>query len=154
MGQRRIIGLTCGGLAGLALLAACAPEGGPILTGAQSAAAVMPDAGEGAALYAENCAVCHGPAGRGDGLGARGMRPAPTDLTLIAARNDGTLPRADVLSTLDGYTRVQGGDVAMPEFGALLEGDTVPVELEDGSLSPVPRPLAALLVYIESIQAE
>jgi hypothetical protein len=39
----------------------------------------------------------------------------------------------------------------MPEFGALLEGETVPVEV-DGTLTPTPRPLAALLAYLESIQ--
>lgn len=40
----------------------------------------------------------------------------------------------------------------MPEFGALLEGDTVPVDVGDGVLTPTPRPLAALLAYLESIQ--
>jgi hypothetical protein len=40
----------------------------------------------------------------------------------------------------------------MPEFGLLLEGDTVPVDVGDGVFTPTPRPLAALLVYLESIQ--
>jgi hypothetical protein len=39
----------------------------------------------------------------------------------------------------------------MPQFGALLQGDLVPVEV-DGVLTPTPRPLAALLSYLESIQ--
>ena len=41
----------------------------------------------------------------------------------------------------------------MLEFGALLGGDTVPVEI-NGVLSPVPRPLVALLVYLEEVQGE
>ena len=30
-------------------------------------------------LYAKECAVCHGPAGKGDGPGARMLSPAPTN---------------------------------------------------------------------------
>jgi mono/diheme cytochrome c family protein len=117
-----------------------------------AAVTAMPEPPEGRALYADYCAVCHGPEGRGDGplAGEGGLRPA--DLTRIAARNGGTFPRAEVLSTIDGYTRGQVEGPEMPEFGELLMGETVPVDTGDGVLSPVPRPLAALLVYLESIQ--
>ena len=119
---------------------------------AACAVATMPEPPEGAALFAENCALCHGPAGRGDGDIAAGLRPKPADLTRLAAKNRGTFPTARVLSQIDGYTRMQKGGQEMPEFGLLLEGDTVPVLLEDGKTSPVPRPLAALVVYLQSIQ--
>ena len=114
----------------------------------------MPLPPEGAALYDENCALCHGPGGRGDGSLAAGLDPAPADLTRIAARNGGVFPRADALSTIDGYTRMDtsGAGHEMPEFGLLLRGETVPVDVGDGKLTPVPRPLAALMVYLESIQ--
>ncbi|WP_372611341.1 c-type cytochrome [Aquicoccus sp.] len=116
----------------------------------------MPDASEGAALYAENCAMCHGADGRGDGELAREIREqggrAPSDLTMIAQAEEGDFPRAQVLSYIDGYTRGRLPEQDMPEFGLLLEGPTVPVDTGDGVLSPVPRPLAALMVYLESIQ--
>lgn len=102
----------------------------------------MPTASDGAALFARNCTVCHG-------ADARGGPDAP-DLTRIAARNDGTLPVARVLSQIDGYGRGRAGD-AMPEFGALLRGDLVPIDVA-GTLTPTPRPLAALLAYLDSIQ--
>ncbi|HSF57653.1 MAG TPA: copper homeostasis membrane protein CopD [Candidatus Binatia bacterium] len=35
----------------------------------------------GIALYAENCAVCHGAAGYGDGSAAENLKPKPADLT-------------------------------------------------------------------------
>jgi putative copper resistance protein D len=35
----------------------------------------------GAGLYREHCAACHGSAGYGDGPGAAGLRPKPADLT-------------------------------------------------------------------------
>ena len=37
--------------------------------------------GSGRALYGAHCAACHGPSGRGDGALARGLDPAPPDLT-------------------------------------------------------------------------
>jgi len=116
----------------------------------------MPEPGEGAALFAENCAMCHGATARGDGELADEIRAElgrrPSDLTTIARRNDGVFPRAEVLSYIDGYTRGRLPEQNMPEFGLLLEGPTVPVDTGDGVMSPVPRPLVALMVYLESVQ--
>jgi mono/diheme cytochrome c family protein len=111
----------------------------------------MPEPVEGEILFEQNCAICHGNTGRGDGILAKSLTPPPPDLTRITFRERDVFPRTRVLSVIDGYTR-QAPDETMPEFGLLLEGETVPVVLEDGKLSPVPRPLAALLVYLESIQ--
>ncbi|MET4127472.1 cytochrome c [Roseovarius sp. MBR-6] len=109
----------------------------------------MPEPAEGAALFAANCAQCHGAGGRGDGPWAKGMVPPPSDLTRLG---NGAFPRARVLSVIDGYDRTGLPGQEMPEFGLLLRGDTVPVDVGDGVLTPTPRPLAALLAYLESIQ--
>ncbi|SDI69542.1 c-type cytochrome [Lutimaribacter saemankumensis] len=132
--MRMIAAAVLGGV----LLAACAVED-------------MPEPDEGRALFVENCAMCHGASGRGDGEIAAGLRPRPADLTTIAARNGGAFPRAQVLSKIDGYAR-SDPQQDMPEFGLLLRGDTVPVDVGDGQFTPVPRPLAALMTYLESIQ--
>lgn len=108
----------------------------------------MPEPDEGARVFADNCTACHGYRGRGEAL--IGGQNAP-DLTRIAARNGGTFPRARVLSQIDGYGRGKVSARVMPEFGALLAGDLVPVEV-DGTLTPTPRPLAALLAFLEDIQ--
>lgn len=84
---------------------------------------------------------------------ARAMESAPSDLTLIALRNGGTFPAVKVLSTIDGYTKSSISGPNMPEFGALLDGDLVPLDTGDGVLTPTPRKLVALLEYIESAQA-
>ncbi|MGB1389682.1 MAG: c-type cytochrome [Paracoccaceae bacterium] len=102
----------------------------------------MPGPTEGQAVYARNCSACHG----ADGTGGKGP-----DLTKISARNGGTFPAASVLSKIDGYGRGSVSVDVMPEFGALLEGDLVPVDI-DGTLTPTPRNLAGLLFYLESIQ--
>ena len=110
----------------------------------------MPDEFEGKALFEENCAVCHGSSGMGNGPWAGSYNPSPTDLT--ALREDGVFSRSRVLSIIDGYDRTGLPGHDMPEFGLLLLGDTVPLDVGDGVLTPTPRPLAALLAYIESIQ--
>ena len=132
-------GLLVAGVGAL-LVTACTPE-------------EMPQPRDGRALFMANCAVCHGSDGKGDGPMARSMRTVPPNLTLIAVRNGGEFPRARVLSTIDGYARSNMDGPNMPEFGALLEGDLVPLDTGDGVLTPTPRKLVALLEYIESIQA-
>lgn len=109
----------------------------------------MPGPDEGARLFADNCTACHGYRGEG-GETLLGGQQAP-DLTRISARNRGTFPRARVLSQIDGYGRGKVSKEVMPEFGALLEGELVPVDIS-GTFTPTPRPLAALLTYLESIQ--
>jgi mono/diheme cytochrome c family protein len=122
------------------LVTACTPE-------------EMPRAGDGRSLFMENCAVCHGADAKGDGPMARAMSKAPANLTLITVRNGDKFPRVKVLSTIDGYARSDLNGPNMPEFGALLEGDLVPLDTGDGVMTPTPRKLVALLEYLESIQA-
>lgn len=129
--------LALGLLAGVLGLGACAMQ------------AEMPQPSEGAKLYANNCAACHGHRAMGDEP-LIGGQIAP-DLTMLASRNDGTFPRAEVLSQIDGYAKGTHVGRVMPEFGAVLTGETVPVDIE-GTLTPTPRPLAALLAYLEDVQ--
>lgn len=109
----------------------------------------MPQPSEGAKIYADNCTACHGFRGDEEAV-LIGGQTAP-DLSMISARNGGTFPRAEVLSQIDGYTEGTHAGRVMPEFGVELGGDTVPVDI-DGTLTPTPRPLAALLAYLEDIQ--
>lgn len=125
---------------------------GPIVAFATcNAQNVMPTAKEGEQIFVENCAACHNYDAGGGELTSRATAP---DLTLLAAGNEGVFPRARVLSKIDGYGQ-QGhasSDV-MPEFGAVLAGEQVPVDI-DGTLTPTPRNLAALLTFLESIQVD
>ncbi|XDA97517.1 c-type cytochrome [Sulfitobacter sp. LCG007] len=115
---------------------------------------VMPEADDGAMLFAQNCVSCHGADARGDGPLAAELPKKPADLTTISLRNGGTFPRAQVMSTIDGYTKGTNPGRVMPEFGALMvDAELVPVEV-DGTLTPTPRPLAAVLYYLESIQQQ
>lgn len=114
----------------------------------------MPTGKDGRVLYLQNCAVCHGDGGKGDGEMARAMSDAPADLTLIKLRNKDVFPRARIMSVVDGYARSDMDRPGMPEFGGLLEGDLIPFDSGDGIQTPTPRKLVALVAYLESIQAE
>jgi len=76
-----------------------------------------PNLVRGAALYAQQCASCHGAAGRGDGPNAKGLDPPPIAFTDVARANE---------RSLFGLYQVigQGLDgTAMPSFAHLSSDD-------------------------------
>ena len=113
------------------------------------------DIKSGAELYAVYCAACHGATGAGDGPSAAGLNPRPADLRGLSAANGGTFPMVAVMSQIDGYTQAKGGVSGakdMPKFGALLEGDTVLLELNPGEAVPTPERLVRLAEYVATLQ--
>lgn len=106
----------------------------------------------GPVYYAENCAVCHGSTGEGDGELAEFLSVPPSNLTLLSSTNDGVFPRTEVMSAIDGFARGDHFAPEMPEFGAGDLGPTVIVETEEGVGTPIPQGLIALADYLESIQ--
>ncbi len=75
--------------------------------------ATPPSLARGARLFGEQCASCHGPAGRGDGPLARSLVPPPADLTAAALA---------ATSPLEFYRRINVGvaGTAMPGFADRL----------------------------------
>lgn len=76
---------------------------------------ITPDPTRGAPLYAQNCSVCHGDSGAGDGPAGLGMTPAPANLS-DAARMD-HLSLYAIYNTLG--QGVEGTD--MPAFADQLD---------------------------------
>jgi mono/diheme cytochrome c family protein len=54
----------------------------------------------GKAVFAQTCATCHGPEGKGDGPGGTGLTPKPRNFTLTAGWKNGTRLE-DIYRTLD-----------------------------------------------------
>ncbi len=76
---------------------------------------ITPDATRGAPLYAQQCAVCHGDAGLGDGPAGIGLEPAPSNFT--DARRLGRLSLYDLFSSTT--LGIEGTD--MPAFADQLD---------------------------------
>lgn len=73
------------------------------------------DSGDsGAALFAANCATCHGPQGKGDGPAGAALDPRPADLTKKPYKHGCCAP-------MIGKTLSSGvHGTAMPSFAATL----------------------------------
>ena len=79
---------------------------------------VPPSVARGQVVFAQACASCHGPAGRGDGPAGKGLTPPPADLTDPAEMR--------TVTPVDLFRKVTIGvpGTAMPSFdGKLSEAD-------------------------------
>ncbi|MFT8230395.1 cytochrome c/FTR1 family iron permease [Pseudomonas guariconensis] len=76
---------------------------------------ITPDPARGASLYAQNCAICHGDTGAGDGPAGLGLEPPPANLRSVA--------RLDQLSLFDLYNTLALGieGTEMPSFADQLD---------------------------------
>ncbi|MEP5011107.1 c-type cytochrome [Roseobacter sp.] len=108
----------------------------------------------GAALFADNCAVCHGADGRGGGgAGVEGLSKTPPDLTQLAVQNGGVFPARAISISLESYA-VDGHRVPRLAGMADLQSDETQRVRFDGDRLRTTPPMAALLVYLDQIQAQ
>ena len=103
---------------------------------------------EGRDNFVAYCAVCHGMDGRGKGVAAPAMKASVPDLTMLAARHNGSLDAAAVEYVIRGT-----GKMATPAHG------TTEMPIWGRVFAPLPadQPVASmrlknLVRYIESIQ--
>lgn len=68
---------------------------------------------DGATLFSQNCAYCHGNGGRGDGPNAAKLSPPPADLTRIQSSED------DIAGV------VRNGKGSCPSWRASLSDDEI-----------------------------
>ena len=121
--------------------------------GASSAQQADPDAGE--RHFRTYCWQCHGRDARGDGPMAEILAIQPPDLTRLAVQNEGTFPTGDVATQIDGRSPMlaHGGD--MPLFGPSLDSnEMIALRLPNGQTMLASRPLADLVVFLETLQTE
>jgi mono/diheme cytochrome c family protein len=100
---------------------------------------------EGARLFQEHCAGCHGTGGTG--AAPAGLRRQPPDLTQFTARNGGVFPGERVARIIDGRDVASHGDREMPVWGFAFRAT------RDGlTQDQVAARIAAIVVYLEAIQ--
>jgi mono/diheme cytochrome c family protein len=100
---------------------------------------------EGARLFQEHCAGCHGPGGTGGA--PAGLRRQPPDLTLFTARNGGVFPSERVARIIDGRDIASHGDREMPVWGFAFRATRGGLTQEQ-----VKARIAAIVAYLEAIQ--
>lgn len=103
--------------------------------------------------YDMRCAVCHGPAGKGDGPYVDQLKAGSSDITMLAKDNGGEFPTARVLAVLDGRSEVQAhGPREMPLWGDVYLAEGPKDQLPKDREGYVNEHLRALIAYIETLQ--
>ena len=127
-----------------ALLAACQ------WSWADPGAAVAVPEYDGSALYAANCANCHGTYGEGDGIVTPSLAVVLQDLRYLAERNGGEFPAEFIREIVDGRAmRAAHGPDGMPMWGAeFARGEG----FDEAAEARVSAKIQALVDFLASIQ--
>ena len=101
----------------------------------------------GKEMFTENCAVCHGLDGKGNGPAVAALKTAPPDLTVLTKNNGGKFPMLVITTTIRGDSNMVAahGSPDMPMWGELfrsLHSDDAVIQLRIHNLAK----------YIESLQ--
>jgi len=116
--------------------------------------AAAQDVMQGEAIFGFYCATCHGTSATGNGPMSPSLVVAPTNLTLLASRNDGVFPTARVVMRIDGRDPLVSHGSMMPVYGDFFEGTDVATKAETGQPIMTSQPIVDLLAYLESLQQE
>jgi len=101
---------------------------------------------DGAQLFREHCAVCHGQDGKGHGPAAPALKRPIGDLTRIPSDKNGKFPFLAIQEQIRNGSIVEHGTVDMPIWGKLF----TPM---GGKPADADMRVYAVAKYIESIQA-
>jgi mono/diheme cytochrome c family protein len=104
--------------------------------------------------YKNNCAVCHGPLGKGDGEAVE-VLPAlkPKDLSQLTKENHGVFPAQDIYQAIDGRDNIAAhelGENRMPTWGVNWQlGVGQPNPTSEGATH---KRIQDLVSYIKTLQ--
>jgi mono/diheme cytochrome c family protein len=109
--------------------------------------AAEPAEPDGARLFVNYCAACHGAVGEGDGPVAASLAVGVPNLRTLALRNGGEFPESSVSAYIDGRElRAAHGDRQMPIWGDIFAA------LERGDEDVVAARINAVVRFIETLQ--
>ena len=123
-------------------------------TAAGAASAQVADVDNGRNLFLYFCAECHGKDSASIGPLAEMLAIEPPELTGLTERNGGAFPCEAVAMQIDGRLPIKAHSY-MPVFGTTLDDDQfVALALSSGQPMMVSQPMADLITYLQSIQAQ
>lgn len=125
------------------------------LVTAVAAPVVAQDTGYGEALFQENCAVCHGAMGAGDGPVAELFAQRPKNLKMLAKENNGAFPFSEVYQSINGRRDITAhGNTEMPIWGDLFMEEALPSTFHPGVTAEdiVQGRILGLVYYLQSVQ--
>lgn len=105
----------------------------------------------GARLYKQDCAVCHGNDGKGNGPppASSPFKGMPPDLTTLSKRHDGKFPEKYVMEVLrSGVKMPDHGPAEMPVWGKIFNS------VSPSDQSGIDARIANLTAYLKSIQVK
>jgi mono/diheme cytochrome c family protein len=107
--------------------------------------------------YDSNCAGCHGPKGKGDGVYKPYLTKSPGDLTTLAKANGGVFPFEHLYQVVDGRKAAEAhGSRDMPiwgaDYSAKAAGDYLDVPYDAESYARTR--ILALLDYLYRLQVK
>jgi Cytochrome C oxidase, cbb3-type, subunit III len=105
----------------------------------------------GRSLYQSSCAICHGIDGKGKGPLSEQLKVAPTDLTVLAKKNNGVFPVSAIYEVIDGRKEIAAhGTRDMPVWGAYNQKLLYPLDkFIDPSYDPEAMVRARILTIID-----
>lgn len=107
--------------------------------------------------YEQNCAICHGAAGKGEGSFGDLLKSSVPDLTTLSRRNGGVFPVTRVYETIDGTQVVKAhGTRDMPIWGKeyKIRAAEHYVDVPYDEATFVRARILALVEYIYRLQAK
>lgn len=115
-------------------------------------AAMAGDAEQGAVLYLEHCAACHGLDADGNGPMAGVMTIKPSDLTVMTSGNEGKFPYERVVKRIDGRDPLVAHGSPMPVYGHFFEGGAAALKTHSGQPIMTSRAIADIVAFLEGLQ--
>ncbi len=109
---------------------------------------------DGEELFVELCAACHGVSGKGDGPAASALAKPVSNLTVLAANNNGVFPMKQVTESITGESQIIAhGTIDMPVWGQRFE-ELRPDWKQFRRKALARQRIYNLVLHIESLQVE